>query len=258
MPVAVITGASRGIGRATALALTRRGFTVGLLARSEAGLEESRALVAERNGAAVALVADVVDPASVERAIAQLVAEAGEVDVLVNNAGALRAVGALWDVHDEDWRADLETSLVGTINLCRAVVPSLLARHTGRIVNVVSYAAFRPAPLEAAYAAAKAAVASLTESLDASLEPQGGRAFAVAPAFTRTAMTDTLTGTAERRAEPPERTAELIALLASGEADALHGRVLHTLDDIPVLIARIEEIRAGELYVPRVRRLPGS
>ena len=269
MAVAIVTGAGRGIGRATALALAQRDFQVGLIARSTAELDETRALVERAGGRAVAAAADVTDAEAVARAVSVLASdEKSAVSMLVNNAGSLRAIGPLWEVDPDDWWADVHTSLGGAFNLCRAVLPGMIARGSGRIVNVVSYAGTRPAPYQTAYAAGKAALVNLTESLAASLAIHGVQAFAVAPGYTDTALTRDLQASEAGRTWLPdvgtgrvvaaERSAELIAALASGGADALSGRLLHALDEVEELLARIDEIRSDELYVPRVRRLPGS
>jgi NAD(P)-dependent dehydrogenase (short-subunit alcohol dehydrogenase family) len=265
--VALVTGASRGIGRATAVALAEDGHRVALLARSGAGLRETRELVESRGGTALELVADVTDAGVVTETVAAAEERLGPVEVLVNNAGSLRALGPLWEVRPDDWWADVTTSLAGAYNLSRAVVPDMIARGRGRIVNVTSYSALRPAPYQTGYAAGKAAVAALTEALAASLADQDIAVFSVAPGFTATEMTRQLTESdAGRRWFPDEgqrepldaaSTAELIARLAGGSADALSGRLLHTLDDLDVLLARIDEIRRDDLYVPRLRRLPG-
>ena len=265
MGVALVTGASRGIGRATALALAEAGFGLGLVARSEGALEETRELVEERGGRAVAAVADVTDTRAIREAV-ERIERLGPITALVNNAGQLRAVGPLWEVDRDDWWADVMTSLGGTVTLCREVVPRMIAGHRGRIVNVVSYAAVRPAPYETGYACGKAAVVSLTEALAASLAEFGITVFAVAPGLTSTEMIRQLAESDEGRRWLPRvgrgnvvevgRTAELVVTLASGEADQLSGRLLHTLDDIPRLLASIDRIRADDLYAPRLRRLP--
>jgi NAD(P)-dependent dehydrogenase (short-subunit alcohol dehydrogenase family) len=261
--VALVSGASRGIGRATALALAEDGFCVALLARSAAGLRETRELVEKRGGTALDLVADVTDAEAVDEAVSTAGERLGPVDVLVNNAGSLRALGPLWEVRPDDWWADVTTSLGGAYNLCRAVVPGMIERGRGRIVNVTSYAALRPAPYQTGYACGKAALAALTEALAASLAEHGVVAFSVAPGFTATELTRVLAesswfpGEGDREPLDATATAKLIVRLASGSADALSGRLLHTLDDLDVLLARIDEIRRDDLYAPRLRRLPG-
>ena len=268
MAVAVVTGASRGIGLATALALADAGFALGLVARSAPALAESQRLAQARGVSAVSIAADVTDPRAVQGAVGAIEEDVGPITVLVNNAGSLRAIGPLWQVDPDDWWTDVLTSLGGAFNLCREVVPRMIERRQGRIVNVTSYVAVRPTPYETGYACGKAGVGSLTEALAASLENYGIRAFAVAPGFTRTEMTRHLTeskagrqwlpAVGQGRVVEAERSAELIALLARGAADELNGRLLHALDDVETLLARIDDIRRDDLYAPRLRRLPDA
>ncbi len=138
--VAVVTGASRGIGRATALALGNAGFAVAVVARSAEALEETRLLVEQTGTTAVAVVADVTDPEAVARTVEAIERDAGAISVLVNNAGSLRAIGPLWETDPGDWWSDVMTSLAGAYNFCREVVPRMIARGEGRIVNLTSYA----------------------------------------------------------------------------------------------------------------------
>ena len=265
--VALVTGASRGIGRATAIALGRDGFTVAVLARSAPDLEETRLLVEQAGPRALSVVGDVTNAAAMTHAVETIERKAGPITVLVNNAGSLRSIGPLWETSPSDWWLDVTTSLAGTYNLCREVVPLMLARGAGRIVNLTSYAGTRPAPYQSAYGAGKAGVNSLTESLAAETGAAGISVFAVAAGFTHTEMTDKLTTSPEGRRWLPEAgsgrvveaedTARLITFLARGGADELSGHLLHTLDDVDVLLGAIDEIRRDDLYAPRLRRLPG-
>jgi NAD(P)-dependent dehydrogenase (short-subunit alcohol dehydrogenase family) len=266
--VAVVTGASRGIGRATALALADSGFALGLVARSADALGETQALVEARGVRVVSVPADVTDPRESHSAVAAIEERIGPVTVLVNNAGSLRAIGPLWEVDPDDWWLDVKTSLGGAFNFCREVVPRMIERRQGRIVNITSYVAVRPTPYQTGYACAKAAVGSLTEALAVSLDDYGIKAFAVAPGFTRTEMTEHLTESPAGRQWLPEvgkgrvveaeQSARLIALLAAGAADELNGRLLHALDDVEQLLERIDEIRRDDLYAPRLRGLPDA
>jgi len=236
---------------------------VALLARSADALRETRELVERDGGTALDLVADVTDAEAVVAAVASAEDRLGPVGVLVNNAGSLRALGPLWEVRPDDWWADVMTSLGGAYNICRAVIPGMIERGQGRIVNVTSYAALRPAPYQTGYACGKAALAALTEALAASLADHGVAVFSVAPGFTATALTRQLAesewfpGEGDREPLDAEATAKLIVRLAGGSADPLSGRLLHTLDDLDVLLAQIDEIRRDDLYAPRLRRLPG-
>ncbi|KGI70052.1 SDR family oxidoreductase [Mycolicibacterium rufum] len=265
MSVAVVTGAGRGIGRATALALADSGFAVGLVARTHEELLITADEVAARGAPAAVAVGDVTCEGSVRGAIAILEESLGDIDVLVNNAGTMRAIGPVWQVDPLDWRTDVQTSLIGAFLCSREVIPRMIGRGRGRIVNVVSYAAVRPSPYQSAYGAAKAGLVSLTEDLAASLSPHGLSAFAVAPGFTDTAMTRSLVGSAAARRWMPElairepvsaqQSTRLITWLATGSGDELSGRLLHPLDDVEALLDQVERVRALDLYVPRIRRL---
>jgi 3-oxoacyl-[acyl-carrier protein] reductase len=164
---AVVTGAGRGIGRAVAERLAASGAAVGLVARSEVQLEETATSIGEKGGQAIILTADVTEAASVEQMMARVQRMLGPVDLLVNNAGKCDAIGPLWEVDLEAWWGDIRTNLLGTALCSRAVLPSMVGRRSGRIVNVSSYAAVRPSPSMTAYGSAKAAVLHLTNSLAA-------------------------------------------------------------------------------------------
>jgi 3-oxoacyl-[acyl-carrier protein] reductase len=261
----MVTGAGRGIGRATAVALAQSGFDVGLVGRTRAGLAETESELAQSGGKTHIALADVNHPEAVRAAVADVEAHLGGVDVLVNNAGTLHAIGPLWEVDSGDWWTDVRTSLGGVFTCCREVVPGMIERGRGRIVNLTSYVAARPSPYQTGYAAGKAGVATLTEALALSLEPHGVYAFSVAPGFTDTEMTRVarqsdaavrwLPDWGGGRVVDADRSAWLIAWLASGSGDALSGRFLHALDDPTKLIAEIDKVRGLDLYAPRIRRL---
>ena len=268
MPVGIVTGASRGIGREIALELGRQGFSLGLVARTESRLQYVREELAGAGSRAIAAAADATDAAAVYDAVATIVDALGPVDLVVNNAGSLRAIGPVWLVDPQDWWADVNTSIGGAFNFCRAVVPGMVERRRGCIVNITSYAAVRAAPYESGYGCGKAGLASLTESLATSLEEYGVKVFSFAPGFTETDMTRRLAeseegrrwlpGVAGRQAVSAERAARVVADLASGRADELNGRFIHALDDLEALLAGAETIRREDLYAPRLRRLPTS
>ena len=167
-----------------------------------------------------------------------------------------------WEVEPGLWRADVDTSLLGTFLLVRHLIPRMVARGRGRLIALSSYAAVRPAPHNSGYGAGKAAVVSLVESVDAELAGTGVHAFSITPGFVWTEMTTAMAETpwfsalADRRdALSPELVATLVARIARGDADALSGRFLHALDDLDELVARAAEVEDEELYAPRLRRL---
>ena len=165
----VVTGASRGIGKAIVRAAFSRGAQVGLISRSE---DELRALLEEIGGRGGVASADVSDRDQTERAIAKLEAEIGPADILVNNAG-IGAFGAVADTDIETFEQLMRVNYLGTVYATKAVLPGLLERGRGHIVNIASIAGRIGAPLEAAYSASKFAVAGLTEALAIELAPRG-------------------------------------------------------------------------------------
>ena len=263
--VALVTGGSEGVGRAVALGLGAAGFAVAILARSAEALRETRALL-EGNGVPSAdCVADVRDSDAVASAVAAVESKLGPILTVVNNAGTSLAIGPLWEADPGAWWTDVETSLGGAFNVCRSVIPGMIARRQGRILNVSSYAGLRAAPYQSGYGCAKAGLANLTELLAASLLPYGIRAFTVTPGFVRTSLTTQLTESSAGRlwlselqtrdSLDPDLFVRLTVTVALGGADILNGRFLHALDDISELVSRFGDIESEELYVPRLRRL---
>jgi NAD(P)-dependent dehydrogenase (short-subunit alcohol dehydrogenase family) len=241
------------------------GHAVAIVGRSREHLEVAEASLRDEAVELMTCRGDVRDEDAVDEIVSVVERELGPVEVAVHAAGACAALGPTWEVDGAQWRADVETSLVGAYVLIRRVVPGMIDRRRGRLVAVNSYAAVRPAPHQSAYAAGKAALASLVESLDAELVGTGVRAFSVTPGFVWTAMTTAMADTpwfsnlSDRTdALPPQRFAALVARVARGDADPLSGRFLHALDDLDDLLARTEEIAADDLYAPRLRRLETS
>ena len=206
--VALVTGASSGIGAATARALARDGYRVALLARRRDRLE---ALAEEIGGrAALSCPADVTEPDAVRAAVARTLETWGAIDVLVNNAG--RGMAATLETTTEgDLRALLDLNLVSVLTMTRAVLPGMLARGSGHIVNVGSIAGRRGMPLRSAYAATKFALTGLTESLRQEVRSQGVHVSLVLPIYTATEFE----AVEIRRAEPlrtgPVQSAETVA-----------------------------------------------
>jgi NAD(P)-dependent dehydrogenase (short-subunit alcohol dehydrogenase family) len=260
--VALVTGASRGVGQELARALAGAGYDVALAARSD--LSETAGLVGGEGRRALQLSLDVTDRAAVDDAVAQTKRDLGPIDLVVNNAGTDRALSPLWEADPDEWWADVDVHLRGTFLVCHASLPGMLDRSSGRIVNVSSNAALRPSPYNSAYGAAKAAILNLTESLAESLESRGVQVFAISPGYVKTALTDNLLEAQEERGWfphlvgretlDPALAGRLVLTLASGRADALSGRFFHALDDIEELIGRAEEIVREELYVARLRK----
>ncbi len=223
---ALVTGASRGIGRAIAVELARAGASVVVGYRT--GRDEGDALAKEIGGRAVQ--ADV----SVSEDAARLVEEAGNVDILVNNAGLTRD-GVLARMSDDDWRAVLETNLSSVFYTCRAVTRGMMKRRSGSIVNVSSIVGVRGNWGQTNYAASKAGIIGFTKSLAQELGSRGVRANVVAPGYIKTQLTDVIPEEARAkmldltplgRLGEPEHVAGAVRFLCSDEASFITGGVL--------------------------------
>ena len=223
---ALVTGGSRGIGRAIAAELANAGATVVIGYR--AGGEEAEAAAGEIGCRAVQ--ADVSDPEEAKR----LVEEAGDVDVLVNNAGVTRD-GLLARMSDEDWRTVLDTNLGGTFNTCRAAARGMMKRRSGSIVNVSSIVGVHGNPGQTNYSASKAGIIGFTKSLARELGSRGVRANVIAPGYISTRLTNELpeelrntmlANTPLGRFGDPEDVAGAVRFLASNAASFVTGEVL--------------------------------
>jgi NAD(P)-dependent dehydrogenase (short-subunit alcohol dehydrogenase family) len=240
---ALVTGGGRGIGAGIARALAADGWSVVVGARSGNQIEE---VAQEIGGRAVEL--DVSDRESVARAVA----EAGDIDLLVANAGIGGQGQPTWEAEPEDWWHVLEVNVLGVHLSCRAVIPGMLERGRGRIVITGSGAAYLPGMSHTDYPASKAAVCRYGETLHNEL---GGRipVFFFSPGLVQTEMTSGFGANAPWT--PPELAPKLVVALASGRADALAGRYLHAEhDDIDDLIARADEIQQNDLNAIRLQR----
>ena len=223
---ALVTGGSRGIGRAIALELAAAGASVVVGYRS--GAEEAEAVAAEAGGRAVC--ADVSDAAQAQA----LVEEAGDIDILVNNAGLTRD-GLIARMSDDDWHTVIDTNLSSMFFTCRAAARGMMKRRAGAIVNVSSIVGVHGNPGQTNYAASKAGIIGFTKSLARELGSRGVRANVVAPGYVTTRLTDVLpegatdamlAATPLGRLGTPENVAAAVRFLCSDEASFVTGEVL--------------------------------
>jgi 3-oxoacyl-[acyl-carrier protein] reductase len=232
--VALVTGASRGIGRAIARTLAEQGFKVVGTATSEAGAQAISEALVSFPGCRGAVL-NVNDAAASDALVEAIVKEHGGLHVLVNNAGITRDQLAM-RMKDEDWAAVLDTNLGAVFRMCRAVMRSMMKQRYGRIVNITSVVGASGNPGQANYAAAKAGVAGMTRALARELGSRNITVNCVAPGFIATDMTDALPEAQKSalqaqiplgRLGTPEEIAHAVAFLASPLAAYITGAELH-------------------------------
>lgn len=188
--VALVTGASKGIGKAVAVELAREGCRVVLCARGEEELRRA-AEEAGRFNETLAVGADVTKPEEVERLVAETAESGfGPVEILVNNAGSIGSPSVFEELSDDEWLDVLDLNVVSAVRLTRAVVPGMRERGWGRIINVASESGVQPDPFMPHYNASKAALINLTKSLSKAYGPEGILVNAVSPAFVMTPLVE--------------------------------------------------------------------
>jgi 3-oxoacyl-[acyl-carrier protein] reductase len=268
---AIITGSNQGLGRAIAESFLASGASVLLMARDAAKLETARADLAVRTrpGQTVhALPGDVSRPEDCAAAVDAAVQRFGGLTVLVNNAGVYGPMGLLEDVDWKEWEEAIRINLLGTALMCRAALPPMRARGYGKIVNLSGGGATGPLPRFSAYAASKAAVVRLTETLAEEVRDDHVDVNAIAPGALNTRLLDQVleagpdkvgrgfhARAVKQRDEggvPLEKGAALAAFLASAQSDGITGRLLSAVwDDWERLAERRAELEGSEVYTLR-------
>jgi len=259
--IALVTGGSKGLGRAFAGALAEAGSRVAVTARHDGELDDTIAEIEERGGRGFAFPADVTDGEAVARLVAAVEETLGSVDLLVNNAGSFRAFGSLAEVDPGEWWREVEVNLRGPFLCARAVLPGMIERKKGRMINIASAAGLEPIEAGSAYCVSKAALIRLSEQLALETQAHGVSVFAIHPGVLRTPMNDyvhdsELVGQrapkvqawfrqlyAEGHDTPVEKPVRLLLELASGRADALSGCYLDVRDDLDALLRGAENVQ---------------
>lgn len=241
---ALVTGGGTGVGRAIALALADR-RAVAVLGRRAGPLEETAAEIKRRGGCALAVPVDVTDDAALAAAVKQVEAGLGPVDVLVNNAGNGGAPARIGEGDVGPLREVLAVNVVAPAVLCSLVVPGMVARGSGHVLNVTSLQGARTFPGYVAYGASKAALMRLTDTLAGELAGTGVVVLDLSPGLVATDMTAEpalaalLADVPPEEWSPVERVAEKAAALVSGRYDVLAGRFVHAEDDLDALVAAL-------------------
>jgi 3-oxoacyl-[acyl-carrier protein] reductase len=256
--VALVTGGGRGIGRGIALGLAKQGWEVAVTARSADQLSETVKLA---EGRVIAVPADVSDRASVKALVRAVEFMLGPVSLLVNNAATGGPFGPFWESNPEDWWRCQEVNLRGPMLCCRELLPGMIARQAGRIINVVSGAGCQAFADMSAYVASKTALIRLSEQLALELKPHGISVFPIRPGLVRTAMAEEarqhlpfLQKLLDDGADvTPDVVANLVLTLASGMADSLSGRLFSVEDDVEQIVRRAEQVQTNDLGLLRVR-----
>ena len=232
--VALVTGATRGIGKAIALELAKAGANLSICGRDEARLSGCRKEVEALGRKCLSVKADVSNPDEVNGMVNKTLDKFGKIDILVNNAGITRD-GLLVRMKDEDWRLVLDTNLTGVFWMTRAVSEGMIRAHAGRIINISSTIALTGNEGQANYAAAKAGILGLTKSVARELASRGITCNAVAPGFIETDMTAKVSEAVRKhvleqipagRFGSVEQVAGLVLFLASDAASYITGQVI--------------------------------
>jgi 3-oxoacyl-[acyl-carrier protein] reductase len=237
MSVALVTGASRGIGRAIAVELGTRGHSVAVNYRARTDeAKETLASIESGGGEGICIQADVSTTEGVEACFGEIEERLGPVEVLVNNAG-VRRDGLALSLSDDAWDEVIHTNLFGTFACCRRALRPMLAQRAGRIVNVASIAGLHASPGQANYCAAKAGVIAVTKTIAVEVAARGITVNAVAPGLIETELTGSLgdkrfkalaSEAPQRRAGQPKDVAGLVGWLCSDEAGFVTGSVFVT------------------------------
>jgi NAD(P)-dependent dehydrogenase (short-subunit alcohol dehydrogenase family) len=239
--IALITGASRGIGYAVAEAYLREGAKVVICGRDEVQLKKAAADIAPL-GEVMAVHCDVSDLDQVEAMVAQVIARFGRIDILINNAGISMTYGRVGDIDPKRWAYVIAVNLVGTFNCCHAVIPHMMKQRKGKIFNLKGYGADFPSPRVTAYGATKAATVAFTRSLAREYIGTGITANIFSPGMVKTDLLMSGDATDEGRpyrekvgwfidmlANPVEVPAALAVKMASAENDGVTGKVFQVM-----------------------------
>jgi len=265
----IITGSSAGVGRAIAVEFAKHGANIVCCARREDRLRETVQLIETEGGHAIAVRADLTNKDEVQNVVNAALEKFGQIDVLYNNAATLLAIGALWEVEEEAWWNDMTNNVRGPMLCCKAVLPHMIKRNTGLIINMNGGGSSGPFPGAGAYGSSKAALMRLTDALARELEHDGYNIYSVGmgPGSVYTEIWEPQLNTPggkkwigdlrrivdEKRYRPPEDCARASVELIRVMCPELNGCIFAVNTDFNEIARRAKEIRAGDLYQIRMR-----
>jgi len=240
--VAIITGGGRGIGEAVALAFAREGARMTIASRTQTELDQVAARIQEQGGQVQAIRTDVSNRDDVARLIETTLTTYSQIDILVNAAGVYGPIGPMWDVDIDEWFRAFQINLLGTFMCCHAILPHMIERRQGKIVNFSGGGATSPLPRFTAYGVSKTAIVRLTETLAEEIKEFNIQVNAIAPGAVDTSLQDNVLAAGERAGDllerirrlretgeggvPRELPAELVVFLASEDSDGLTGKLI--------------------------------
>jgi NAD(P)-dependent dehydrogenase (short-subunit alcohol dehydrogenase family) len=266
---ALVTGAARGIGKAIAEGLARRGARVALADVLECELGETADRIQHTGATALAVRTDITDYGQVQAMAGKVRQEFGPVDILINNAGSLSALGPVWEVDAQRWARDVTVNLIGTFLVTRAVIADMIERRRGYVISLVGAGVDAPHLYTTGYDTSKAGVVRLTEALAREAGEFGIKTFTLSPGTVLTKMTEFIRDSDQGRRWRPQfkeyldRTGGMPADLAvqaclkilSGAADALSGRWLSATRDFNDYVSQSDTIVRENLLTLRLRPL---
>jgi NAD(P)-dependent dehydrogenase (short-subunit alcohol dehydrogenase family) len=243
----LITGAGRGVGKRLAMGFAEAGARIGLLARSQAELDLAKLEIEQAGGKALRLRADVCDLNGLIAAVDRMIAEFGRLDVLIASAGIQGPIGPLLTTKPAAWSETIETNLIGTVNACRAVLPPMIEKRSGKIILIVGGGSGHTRPNFGAYAASKAATVRFAEGLAVEVSDHNVQVNCISPGNVYSHMTDEILHAGEERAGrreiedaeqvritggiPPEKQVQLALFLASERSNHVTGKLIQVNDD---------------------------
>ncbi|HOL22577.1 MAG TPA: SDR family oxidoreductase [bacterium] len=268
--VAIITGAGTGIGRAIAVEFAKNGISVVCCGRRIEKLDETVSIIKENGGRALAVKADITKLEEVKNLVSETLKTFGSIDILFNNAGSFQTIGGLWEIDPEQWWKDVEVNLKGLMLCCWAVLPHMMKKNSGIIINMNGGGATFPLPGGSAYGCSKAAVMRFTETLAKELERAGSSiiVFGIGPGLVKTEMTEFQVLSEQGRkwipstkecfekgqVNPPELCARTAIELIKIACPEINGRNFGAGQNIQELQKQLSKIKENDLYVMRFKK----